>query len=119
VFATVSIQEVTDFIVDGATSEDLDRIYAAAKIRRTALRAKVAASVRVGTEVTLREISPKYFAGLTGVVTKIDGQRATVRFDARSTDVLRYKGARRFYIPAATAEYQAGGFPLSSCHPKA
>ena len=113
-FSTITLSDVLDFVTDEATDADLDRIYAAAKLRNKALRAKIAARVSVGAEVTIEGISPKYFVGLTGVVTRIEGERGTVRFDARSTDVLRYKGARRYYIPAGTTEYETGGFPLST-----
>ena len=114
-FSTATLSDVLDFITDEATDEDLDRIYEAAKLRNKALRAKIAARVRVGAEVKIGGIKPKYFDGLTGVVTKTTGTHATVRFDARSTDVLRYKGARRYYIPADTTEYEVGGLPLSTC----
>lgn len=114
-FSTATLSDVIEYVTDHADEQDLDRIYAAAKMRTKALRAKVAASVRVGADVSMTGISPKYFEGLTGVVTRIDGDRARVRFDERSTDVLRYKGSRRFFIPLDTKEFETGGFPLSTC----
>ena len=114
-FSTATLSDVLDFITDEATDEDIDRIYDAARLRNKALGAKRAASVRVGALVKIDGISPKYFNGLTGVVMSIDGQRARVRFDKASTDVLRYKGARRYHIPYDTDEYTVGGLPLSTC----
>lgn len=115
--ALITFEDVLDYILDGASDEEIDRIWDAARTRQKVLRAKAAALVSVGTRVSLTDISPKYMAGLTGDVTDITGSRATVRFDGKSTLVLRRKGNRRFYIPRDVEEYEVSGIPLSTCRP--
>ena len=113
-FPPADLKVVLDYISDHADDADLDRIYAALNMRNKVLRAKIAASVKVGDHVTIQGIRPKYHEGLKGEVVSIDGSTGTVRFDKRSTDVLRVKGARRYFIHRDTEQYEAGGFPLST-----
>ena len=115
--ALITFEDVLDYILDGATDEEIDRVWDAARTRQKVLRAKAAALVSVGTRVTLVDISPKYMAGLTGEVTQIVGNRASVLIDGKSTMTLRYKGKRRFYIPRDVEEYEVNGIPLSTCRP--
>ena len=111
----MSLTNTIEFITDSATETDIDRVIDAINVRRTALRARAAAAVTVGMATRIEGIKPNSLSGLTGTVTRIEGNRATVRLDAASTRVARYKGARRFYIPADTTEYEMSGIPLSCC----
>lgn len=112
---TTPFAEALSYVTDQADVSDLDRLLEAIKRRRRALQAVRAAAVRVGSTVTLDDISPKYLIGLTGAVTTIERNRATVTLDANSTARLRYSGRRRFYVPADADAFPLTGVPLSCC----
>lgn len=113
--ATLSMQDVTQHIVNTATEEDLDTLFEAVRTRRKVLRDLRAMSVRDGAEVTLQGISPKYLNGLTGTVQPgRRGQRVDVLLDEESTDRLRY-ASRKIFIPAETKRHVLTGVPASTC----
>lgn len=110
-----SLQESVSFILTQAGDTDIDRIIDAVKERRKILSKIRAASVAVGAPVRLDGLSPRYLNGLTGTVTKIDGNRCTVTLDEESTERLRW-GRTRFHIPASVKEYPLTGIPLGCAH---
>lgn len=113
----VTTTEVLTFIYN-ADGDFLDRVIEAVKHRRSALRSIDAANVRVGAEVTIDEIRPKYLVGLSGKVTAIKGQRCTIRLDKESTTTLRYLSPR-FTVREDVEEHELGGIPLSCAKVKA
>ena len=112
---TIEFSDVLDYIIDRADDEDIDRLYEAIKVRNKALRARAAAAVRIGADVTLTAVSPKYLVGMTGTVVGIKGQRADVELDEASTSRLRIVGRRRFFIAPDAKRYIVQGVPMSSC----
>lgn len=115
--ATLTITDTVDFLHSQATEQDLDTVLQAIRLRRKALGNITASAVQVDLDVRLDGLSPKYLNGLTGKVTDLKGDRATVRLDENSTDTLRVRSrGKRFYIPELTAEYDLGGIPMSCCH---
>jgi hypothetical protein len=113
--ATLTFDEVVDYVTTHATNEELEELQAAMNARNSILQAQRAAAVRVGSTVTFVTIAPKYMEGLTGEITSIDGKHATVRLNVRSTNTLRVKGRRRFFIPPTTQRYEVSGIPLTCC----
>lgn len=109
-----SLSDALNFILTGASNEDLSRVIEAIKNRRTILSTINAAAVTVGAAVKLDGLSPKYLNGLTGTVASISGRSATITLDARSTTDLRWNGRRRFFIAEGATEYPLGGIPLST-----
>ena len=63
-------------------------------------------------DTVIGDISPKYLSGLRGQVTSINGARASVTLDERSTAMLR-RATSRFRIAPETTNYLLGGVPLS------
>lgn len=112
--ASATITEVLDYVHARADEQDLDSLLQALRTRRKVLGEQRAATVRSGLEIRLDGLSPKYLNGLTGTVVTLDGNRAEVRLDERSTTQLRGSG-RRFYVPAGEIEYLLTGIPKSCC----
>ncbi|WP_198939832.1 hypothetical protein [Streptomyces sp. MJM1172] len=117
-----TLEQVAEFIVNEADSEDIDRIIDAVKTRRSTLRqhsaAIAAASVKTGARVELQNLSPKYLNGLTGTVAEVKRgrvTRATVKLDEESTKQLRWSGSRRFFVSEKATEYDLHGVPVTSC----
>jgi len=109
-----ALSDALNFILTGASNEDLTRVIEAIKSRRSILSTINAASVTVGASVKLDGLSPKYLNGLTGTVSSISGRSATINLDARSTQDLRWSGRKRFFINDGVTEYPLGGIPLST-----
>lgn len=106
----ITTPDVVDYIVGSATDSDLAVIINAVKLRRKALAAVTAAAVRVGAQVTLGGLSPKYLNGLTGTVKSISGGRCTVTLDEASTTDLKYRSTR-FYVGTEAKTYDLTGIP--------
>jgi hypothetical protein len=117
--AAPSIVDALTFVANAPSDDELERIAAAITARRRALREVRSAAVTIGTPVVIQNISPAYLKGLTGTVesfTRGKRTRVDVRLDKKSTDILRFQGAR-FPVPAATTEYVLGGVPITSLSP--
>ena len=70
--------DIIDWIGENATLDQIHLINNALRNRQRALGREIAEKVKVGMRVELQGISPKYLNGLTGEVTQISGNRATV-----------------------------------------
>lgn len=114
--ASATITDVLDYVHTRADDQDIESLVQAARTRRKVLGEQRAATVRVGLEVCLDGLSPKYLNGLTGTVDTLDGNRAAVKLDEVSTDRLRTSG-RRFHVPIDTRRYLLGGIPKACCLP--
>lgn len=106
--SNTTITDVLSFILESATREDIDRIWAAARDRQKALGRLDAAKVTKGAAVRLDGLSPKYLNGLTGHVVDINGSRCTVLLDQPSAERLSF---RRFIVRAEDGTYRMGGIP--------
>ena len=113
--ATLTITDIVDFLHSQATEADLDVMIKAIRNRRKALGDITAAAVKVGINVRLDVLSPKYLNGLTGTVSSIDSGRAHVDLDENSTDLLRER-SKRFYVSPMNQSYTLRGIPMSCCH---
>lgn len=87
--------ELVTFVIAAATRGDLDALD---EIRRQRITDLVSTSVKVGAEVTVTDVSPKYLAGLTGTVESVDTSEAkcVVLLDEQSTDRLRWDGGANY-----------------------
>lgn len=112
---STTLQDVLSFIADKADRDDTDRIFAAARARTKALNAVDAAAVKIGVDVELGGLSPKYLNGLSGTVKGIDGSYASVLLDESSTVTLRYTPRSRFQVPAESQRHLMTGIPLGCC----
>ena len=110
---TPALIDVLTFIETAATSDDIDAIHSAIKNRLRRLRDAQAAAVKLGDEVRIADISPKYLCGLSGTVTAKRGARVTVTLDERSTKMLRFK---RPYVGDET-NHELTGVPASCARP--
>lgn len=86
-----------------AEDYDEDKVVAAIKQRRATQRlistaAKLQAT-KIGTQVALTGLSPKYLNGLRGKVTALRGKRVIVDLDEGSQHLLRISSAGRFSNP--------------------
>ncbi|MEX5711858.1 hypothetical protein AB1484_27085 [Parafrankia sp. FMc6] len=114
-----TLQSATDFVLSHATDDDLTRLAAAIKQRRTALASIRTATLTTGATVRIANIKPKYLDGLTGRIVQIDGKHATVALDADadSTDRLRYTSQSRYIMPTEATSFDLRGIPLTCCLP--
>ena len=109
------------FITTEATASDLDRVIDAVNTRRKFFRSARAATVYVGAEVELTNLSPKALNGLTGEVKSITKDRCDVLLTEGATVVLA-SSRTKFAMAAGVAmrdtakpQYLIHGVPLSSC----
>lgn len=109
-----SVADVLDYVHSRADEQDLEALIEAVRTRRKVLGEQRAATVRIGSEVRLDGLSPKYLNGLTGTVESVRASRADVRLDKASTSTLRFTG-RKFSIPADEEEFLLRGAPKSCC----
>ena len=72
-----------------ADADDVEVFFDALKRQSKAIREDRAASVMIGATVETVNLSPKALCGLRGTVKRIDGKRATVTLDERSTALLK------------------------------
>lgn len=112
--ATTTRADVLAYIAAHATQDDLDAFSNALTARQKTLDATHAATLTVGTPVTLAGLSPKYLEGSTGKVQRISGTRADVLLDKNSTARLAARRTR-FYVPVGTEEFLLLGVPLTAC----
>jgi len=110
-----TLAEAMSFVINSATENDLDNLWAAMRNRRSALDSLRAADVSVGDQVRLVGLSPKYLNGLEGVVETIDKNRCSVRLSQLSTERMRIPGRVRFHMSPDDHHYLLAGIPLSTC----
>ncbi|GAA2679065.1 MULTISPECIES: hypothetical protein [Actinosynnema] len=112
------LRDVVGFVLEHADKSALESITQAVKSRHGVLREKSAAEVTENATVTIRDISPKYLNGLSGVVKKIvrghGKPHATVTLDKVSTDTLAFSSTKFGHL-AGRASYDLTGVPLSCC----
>jgi len=110
-----TLEQAIEYITQGATESDIERIYAAAKERSRALRNVRAAAVRVGAEVQISGIRPKYYVGMSGTVKTVEQKRTraivSVLLDARSTEELRL----HTFVPNEVERFEVHGIPAMCC----
>ncbi|MDT7785583.1 MAG: hypothetical protein QOF58_4002 [Pseudonocardiales bacterium] len=114
--ATIELSDIVSFVLERATTDNLDNIAGAIKSRRGILAEIAAANLDEGTPVTLYNLRPKYLTGLTGTVKKIFRGRgephATVTLDKDSTAMLAY-ASTKYVSLAGRDSYDCQGIPLS------
>ena len=111
-----TLSAVLRFIMDDATERDLENINEALKIRTKALRSIRAANVKIGDQVCLTGLSPKYLNGLEGIIESATSKHAEVRLSKMSTTKLRdVGGSARFMIGQTEVRHLLSGVPLSCC----
>jgi hypothetical protein len=75
-------------IINGEYDDDIDRIFRALRSRENEIRRRAAQvnliTLTPGTRVRLKDLSPKYLNGLTGVVKASRGARITVELDTNT-----------------------------------
>jgi len=117
--AAVTLPGIIAFIVSEDTESQLDQVTNAVRQRQRALRTVQAAAVRVGAQVRISGLSPKYLNGLEGLVETITRSRSNVRLSKMSTARLwRTGGTRavsRFGVKPDEEHYLLCGIPLSCC----
>ncbi|MEU4095961.1 hypothetical protein [Streptomyces sp. NPDC026673] len=110
----LTLPEVTAHIAAHASGADLTRIGEVVKERRKALATMAAARVTVGAEVEIANISPTYYTGKRGTVEAIERGAARVKFNAESTNELRFARSRKISVPDCVAEWTPlAMFPLT------
>jgi hypothetical protein len=117
----IGLPEVTAFILEHATADDLDRIGGLVRQRHTALREQASADVRVGSIIELADLKPRYFNGLCGTVIEIDSGRggkkaATLRLDKKSVTSLALASDKYAHILGQDS-HDLKGIPLLCCRP--
>lgn len=89
-----TLTDVTDYIRDQATGDDLLVIRHLANLRKTLLRTVNGSHLRPGTPVTTQNMRRAYFNGLTGTIASLDTSRsgevfANLALDRESAERLR------------------------------
>lgn len=107
--ATLTLSEVTAH----ATEADIDRIIDVLKERRKTLASMAAAAVTVGATVEVVNLRPADYKGKRGTVVTITGNTASVKFNAESTEELRWSRSQKINVPDGVTEWTANGFPLT------
>jgi hypothetical protein len=109
--APVELPDVVTFVLERADENDLDSIAQAMNRRRQELRVIVDATVTIG------DITPRYLAGLSGVVKAITPGRVryvTLSLDQASTNKLAGSATTYAHL-AGRDSYDLAGVPLSCC----
>ena len=96
--AQEALDSFMDFVQDGAYDKQLQDINRGLVERIKAVRAleasKATMTIRVGMNVELHGLAPKWLNGLKGTVTeKGRGTRVTVQLDEKSGDLYERKGS--------------------------
>jgi hypothetical protein len=112
-----TVSALADYIRTDATDTDLDTLIDAINARRKYLRASAALALTPGAAIRIENVSPKYLSGLTGTFLGAKGNRARIRFDAKSTIYLRAHGRRFMTVPADVTEVETDVFRVSHCVP--
>jgi len=86
-------------IINGEVDDDLDRVNEAVRSRRKELRAREAhinlLTLKPGTRVRLKGLSPKYLNGLEGeiIVDPVGGRRGKARLAVKMDEPVRKYGS--------------------------
>lgn len=115
--APVELPDVVNYVLERADENDLDSIVQAINQRRLELSEKVPAAVTIGATVTIGEITPAYWAGLSGVVKAITPghvQYLTLTLDQASTNKLA-ASAKKYAHLVDRDSYDLAGIPLGCC----
>ena len=105
-----SINDVIGFIAGHADENDINLIHQTIKTRNSLLKSQRQSDIKIGDQVELLGLSPKYLNGLMGVVSQ-KGTRSSIVLDERSTGRLRIAGRKRFWIAPDANEYELTGIP--------
>lgn len=108
-----------NYVTHRATEDETATLFTALRAREKQLRAARAGSLKIGDKVTLANISPKAYEGVTGTIQDIVGRRCVLHLDAEWTDRLRTSRTRGVFIPSGVTEYDLDGIPLTACKPAA
>lgn len=110
---------VNGFLAEHATDTHLENLRPAISKRRTALDTIRVTSFKVGDEVIVDKIRPKYLAQLRGTLLEISPLRrgarqgTVIRLDEESTNRLR----KHQYIPDEDIRHEIDIIPLNACYP--
>lgn len=112
-----TITDVLTYTTTEATAQDLDRIIDAVKTRRRFFGAARAATVSIGAEVELTNLSPKALNGLRGEVVKIHSNRCDVTLTKGATTVLAASRTKHSVaaMHAPDGQYTVHGVPMQCC----
>ncbi|MCX4515900.1 hypothetical protein OHA27_37925 [Streptomyces sp. NBC_01619] len=111
--STITLPQITAHIAANASEADMSRIIEVIKERRKTLATMAAAAVTVGATVEVVNIRPAAYKGMRGTVERITGNTATIKFDADSTEQLRWARNKQISVPDAVTEWTTSGFPLT------
>lgn len=67
------METILTAIANGEADDRFEEVYAAIKARKKVVASIRAASTKVGDKVRLANLRPKYLAGMTGTVQRIQG----------------------------------------------
>ncbi|MEY9839445.1 hypothetical protein [Streptacidiphilus sp. EB103A] len=67
----LTVQDATAFVLDHATTDELDSFIALSVARQAVLRTADAALIRVDAHVTARRTQPHYATGVSGTVVSL------------------------------------------------
>ncbi|MFD7205932.1 hypothetical protein [Streptomyces sp. NPDC059893] len=109
---SIDLSTVTTWIGAHATEADTDRIMEVIVERRKTLAQMAAASIVVGMDVEVVNLSPAAYKGQRGTVTAIKGKYATVKFTKQSTVNLRFARSARIRVPSGVEQFESYGIPL-------
>lgn len=116
--APAGMPEVSDFILQRATAEELDRLVPLMRQRRQTLRQQASADVGMNSNVELADLKPQYLNGLRGTVVAVTTQRgtthATVRLDAHSVTTLATSSTKYTHAHGEDS-YDLPGIPIICC----
>lgn len=118
--STTTYADVIEYITNHASYAEIDQITQVSRNRFMALGRAQAATLAIGDEVTMHNISPKYLQGLTGTVEEIDTrtEMIAIRLDAVSTTKLQNNGRqRRYFISPLETNYLLTGIPMVTTRP--
>lgn len=118
--STTTFRDVIEYITNHASVPEIEQIAQVSQKRFMALGRAQAATLAIGDEVIVHNVSPKYLQGLAGTVEEIDTpkERIAIRLDALSTAKLRSNGRqRRFIISPQETNYLLTGMPIAAIRP--
>lgn len=101
-----TFQEVLDF-VSSASEQEVRLLFDAGNRRAKTIRANQAAAnaatLKPGSKVRTKNLSPKYLNGLPATVTRVDGPKISIEIDEdHQFETGRY--SRNFTVPASALE---------------
>ena len=88
---SITLETVTNAIIDGDFDTDLDNISDVIKSRREIQTMKKAATFKVGDKVKFVNGRPKYLVGLTATIVRKKQKNFEIKFDD-GQDTGKYRG---------------------------